>query len=350
MTQLELVALTKIYSASSTGIFDVNLTIEPGELLVLLGPSGCGKTTTLRLIAGLDRPSSGDVRFDGRSVVALPPEQRAAPMVFQQHALFPFMSVGNNIAFGLKVRKLSRTVIREKVAQALAAVQLSGYEDRWPDELSGGQRQRVALARVLAIEPRILLLDEPLSNLDRALREELREVVRGVQRMAGITTIFVTHDQTEAVALADRIALMFDGRLHQVDTPRAFFEAPATARVARFFGGVNFIDGVKRGRVVETPLGTLEIENTPLPDGEVLVSIRPEAIEIGANGHNNLDGRLLAYQYYGSAARCQASVNGCTLSLVAPPFASLSVNGAITLHLPRERLILFPAEKARNGD
>jgi len=177
-------------------------------------------------------------------------------MIFQQHSLFPFMSVGDNVAYGLRLRKRSRTDIRQQVAEALKMVQLAGYEDRWPDQLSGGQCQRVALARVLAVEPRILLLDEPLSSLDPSLREEIREVIRQLQRAKGITTIFVTHDQSEAVVLADRIALLISGHLHQVDHPRAFFEAPRDISVVRFFGGVNVLPGIKQGLMVQTPVAS----------------------------------------------------------------------------------------------
>ncbi|MCP4356444.1 MAG: ABC transporter ATP-binding protein, partial [Chloroflexi bacterium] len=204
MTTLTLQNLTKEYAPGVTAVSDLNLTINEGELMVLLGPSGCGKTTTLRLISGLLQPTRGDVLFDGRSVLTVPPEKRNAVMVFQEHTLFPFMSVGDNVAYGLKMRKCNRAEIQERVAAALTAVQLPNFQNHWPDQLSGGQRQRVALARALIIRPRLLLLDEPLSNLDRSLREELRQMVRTLQQEAGITTLFVTHDQAEAVAIADR--------------------------------------------------------------------------------------------------------------------------------------------------
>jgi len=353
VTTVELVGLRKEYGDGPAVVRDLSLTIHDGELMVLLGPSGCGKTTTLRMLAGLTAPTAGDLRFDGVSVLNTPPEKRGAAMVFQQHALFPFMSVGDNVAFGLKLRKLDKTTTRERVAEALAAVQLPGFEERWPDQLSGGQLQRVALARVLAIKPRVLLLDEPLSNLDRNLRAELREMIRDLQRTTGITTLFVTHDQTEAIAIADRLALMLDGKLHQVASPRTFFEAPADAQVARFFGGVNFIPGVKDGAIVRTPAGPLEIctdggsVDAPdgIPDGEVLLTIRPEAVEIGRNGQNNLSASVRGYEYQGTNARCSVAVDGINLQILTQPFQSYRKDETITVHLPRERLCILPPEK-----
>jgi ABC-type Fe3+/spermidine/putrescine transport system ATPase subunit len=315
--------------------------VADGEMLVLLGPSGSGKTTTLRLIAGLLNPTAGDLLFDGRSVLHTPPEKREAVMVFQEHMLFPFMSVGDNVAFGLKIKKQPKKAIREAVALALEAVQLSGFEGRWPDELSGGQRQRVALARALAVKPRLLLLDEPLSNLEPGLREELREMIRTLQREVGITTLFVTHDQMEAVAIADRIALLFDGHLHQIGRPRDFYEQPANEQVARFFGGVNFLPGIKQGGVVETAVGPLEVVQNGMPDGKVLVTIRPEAIEIGSNGHNNLPAEVSSYNYRGLVAYCKAGVEGLELQVVAQPFRPYTEGERVTLHLPRERICLL---------
>ncbi len=247
MTTLTLSNLTKAYTPGIPAISGLDLTIEEGRLVVLLGPSGCGKTTTMRLIAGLLHPTAGDILFDGRSVRDVPPEKRSIGMVFQEASLFPFLSVGQNIAFGLKMRKMPSSTIVDRVAGALDAVQLPGFENRRPDQLSGGQRQRVALARALVIRPRLLLLDEPLTNLDPELRGDLREMIRELQKEAGITTVFVTHDQAEAVAIADRIALLIGGRLRQEGEPRDFYESPADAEVARFFGADNFIPGIKQG-------------------------------------------------------------------------------------------------------
>ena len=204
--------------------------------MVLLGPSGSGKTTTLRLIAGLLRPAAGDVLFDGESVLDVPPERRGVVMVFQENTLFPFRTVGENLEFGLRMRKTERRERTARIIDALDSVQLSGFEDRWPDELSGGQKQRVALARALVVRPELLLLDEPLSSLEPALRAEMRDTITHLQREMGVTTVLVTHDQNEAVAVADRIALMIDGGIRQVGKPSEFFEHPADADTARFFG------------------------------------------------------------------------------------------------------------------
>ncbi len=344
MTSVALDNLSVIYSPGSQVLGSVTLRVEPGELMVLLGPSGSGKTTMLRALAGLLQPSEGDIRFDDRSVLDVPPEQRGAVMVFQEHALFPFMNVAANVAFGLKMRRMDSAVIRSRVAEALAAVQLAGYEARWPGELSGGQRQRVALARALVIQPRVLLLDEPLSSLEPSLREELRGTIRTLQQQAGITMIFVTHDQTDAVAVADRICLLMQGRVRQTGTPRSFFERPVDSEVARFFGGINFLPGIKRGGIVETSLGPLEVVATDRPDGDVLVTIRPEAVEVGRNGHNNLVGSVESYSFQGLVARCGAGISDTQLQLTVPPYQRFRRGERIVLHLPRERIHLLPLE------
>lgn len=310
--------------------------------MVLLGPSGCGKTTTLRLVAGLLTPTRGDILFDGQSILPVPPEKRGAVMVFQKDALFSFMSVAENVAFGLKMQKLERAEIEEKVAAALAAVQLPNYQERRPDQLSSGQRQRVALARALVIQPRLLLLDEPLSNLDRELRQDLRQIIRSLQQEAGITMLFVTHDQAEAVVLADRIGLLIDGRLRQVGSPRDFYEQPVDAQVARFFGATNFIAGMKKGQIVATEMGEVEVDDTAVADGPVTLTIRPEAIEIGSNGHNNFAAQVQTSRYYGQTSQCQVRIKGTQLQILTHPFNAYQNGDEIILHLPRERICLLP--------
>ncbi len=342
MTSLNLIDITKEISPGKLAVENLNLSIADGELLALLGPSGSGKTTTLRLIAGLIKPTRGEVLFDGVSVLEVPPEKRGAVLVFQEHALFPFMSVGKNVAFGLKLKGLSQDEIRRRVTQSLNSVRLSGFEDRWPDQLSGGQRQRVALARALVLHPKVLLLDEPLSNLEPALRKELREMISALQKQARITTIFVTHDQGEAVAVADRIALLLEGKIRQVGPPRDFYEKPVDEKVSRFFGGVNFISGLKQGGVVDTAIGPLAVSQTEWPDGRVLLTIRPEAIEIGFNGYNNLTAQIRSYSYRGQLAQCETNVNGVDLQVIAPPFHFYEVGDSIPLHLPQERIFLLP--------
>lgn len=347
MTSLTLTSLSKNFSTRDGVVNAVNavsLRVESGELLALLGPSGCGKTTILRLIAGLIAPSAGDIAFDDASVRQVPPEKRGAVLVFQNHSLFPFLSVAENVAFGLKLRRLKRDEIRRRVTDVLGLVKLSGYENRWADELSGGQRQRVALARALVIEPKLLLLDEPLSNLDPELRDELRTEIVSLQKRLGVTTIFVTHDQAEAVAIADRIALLMAGRIVQVGVPRDFYERPAEARVARFFGAGNIFPARKRGEMLETGWGALYINPSPLPDGPVLATIRPEALAFGPNGANTLTGQVAAFTYQGDSARCRVALGDSILDLAAPPSAVYQPGQAITLHFPREHIWLMPVE------
>ena len=347
MTTVSLHNLSLDFPSGPSVLHDVSLTVGQGELMVLLGPSGSGKTTILRSIAGLLRPTAGDIRFDERTVLDVPPEKRGAVMLFQEHALFPFWDVGANVAFGLRMRRIDATTIRRKVAQALAAVQLTGYENRRPDELSGGQRQRVALARALVVQPRVLLLDEPLSSLEPSLREDLRGTIRTLQQQAGITMIFVTHDQTDAVAVADRICLLMQGAVRQIGEPRSFFERPVDSEVARFFGGINFLPGIKRGRIVETDIGPLEVDDTERPDGDVLVTIRPEAVEIGENGHNNLVGMVESYSFQGLVARCGAGISDTQLQLTVTPYQRFRRGEKILIHLPRERIHLLPVENGQ---
>lgn len=241
MTVLELRAARKDFADAR---INVSLRAESGEQLVLLGPSGCGKTTVLRMIAGLTELDSGDVLFDGQSMAGVAPENRDAAMVFQAHALFPFRTVFENVEYGLKIRKVPTTERSERTHAALDAVQLGPYADRWPDDLSGGERQRVALARAIVVEPRTLLLDEPLSSLDPVLRSDLQQLVRSVQRDRQITSVFVTHDREEAVAVADQIAVMLDGRVMQVGSPREVFAHPASDAVAHFLGSTPVPDQI----------------------------------------------------------------------------------------------------------
>jgi ABC-type Fe3+/spermidine/putrescine transport system ATPase subunit len=341
MTQLTLSHLTKQYPNGVQAVADFSLTVASGELLALLGPSGCGKSTLLRMIAGLLAPTRGDIAFNGQSVLRAPAQKRGAVMVFQQHQLFPFMSVADNIAFGLKIQKFDRATISQKISQILDMVQLPGYQERMPDQLSGGERQRIALARALVLKPNLLLLDEPLSHLNPGLREELREMICHLQKQTGITTLFVTHDQTEAVAIANRVALMVEGQLKQIDTPRAFFERPADRDVAEFFGGVNFLPAQKRGNVLETELGRLEIDPS-LPDGQAIATIRPEAIELGPNGHNNLKVRIKTYNYHGMMARCLTGLGHVDLQFITPPHQQFQVGQEIIIHIPRDRIWLLP--------
>lgn len=342
MTTVALKALTKSYVQGVAAVRDVSLEIRQGELVALLGPSGCGKTTILKMIAGLLQPSAGDVAFDGASVVGIAPERRRAVMLFQNYLLFPYMTVGDNVGFGPRMRREPKPAVQKRVREMLDLVRLPGFENRWPSELSGGQQQRVALARALVTEPRVLLLDEPLSNLDAHLRDEMRDLIVRLQRQLGITTVFVTHDQQEAVVLADRIALLFEGVLHQYAEPRAFYEQPATVRVAEFFGGTNFVKGVKAGPMIRTPIGTLIIEGSLQADGDVIVMIRPDAIECRTNGTNVFPGIVKRYLYAGTHTRFFVDVNGVELQVVGPATGKLVHEEMMTICLPSERLVVLP--------
>ena len=242
MTQLELSSLVKRFG-DVTAVKGISLLVKPGSLVALLGPSGCGKTTTLRMIAGLEQPTEGDIRFNEESVLHLPPDKRNIGMVFQRYVLFPHMNVEKNVSFGLRMRGIEKVEIDKRVADVLEIVQLKGFEKRFPSQLSGGQQQRVAIARTVITNPRLMLMDEPLSNLDAKLREEMRAFITDLQKRLQLTTVFVTHDQVEAIELADQIGVMFDGEIVQFGTPEDIFNHPVNARVADFMGATNLIKG-----------------------------------------------------------------------------------------------------------
>ncbi len=303
----------------------LDLAVEEGEFVTLLGPSGCGKTTTLGVVAGFFEPSAGEVVLGGKPLVGLPPFRRNIGVVFQDYALFPHMTVAQNVAFGLKMRKVSTPEIERRVREILSLVRLGEFADRHPQHLSGGQRQRVALARALVIRPRLLLLDEPLSNLDLKLREELRLEIVGLQRQLGIATIFVTHDQTEALVMSDRIAVMKDGRIEQVDTPHGIYEKPVTKFVAEFIGSMTFVRaelvepadeegfGTARtagGRIVPVRLDRAMARGLP-----VSIAIRPEKARLvrgnfTSNGIVSLPGRVVSVAYLGSRQEVRLDLEG----------------------------------------
>src|SRR5215510_3868332 len=261
MSRLTIRGLSKRY-AGSAAVIGFDLDVAQGEFVSLLGPSGCGKTTTLRCVAGLEVPTSGRISFGEQDVTRLPPERRNIGMVFQNYALFPHMTVGENIGFGLQMRGLDHAATRTKVDAVIDMVQLDGFYGRHPHELSGGQQQRVAVARALVIEPALLLLDEPLANLDAKLRDEMRVFIRSLQQRVGITTLYVTHDQAEAMTMSDRIVVMFGGAIHQIGSPYDIYFRPATREVAEFIGQSNLIAAEVIGRdearlVVQTALGRM---------------------------------------------------------------------------------------------
>ncbi|MFZ5781849.1 MAG: ABC transporter ATP-binding protein [Pseudomonadota bacterium] len=281
MAELALSSLSKHYG-DFHAVREVSLQIADGEFLVLLGPSGCGKTTTLRMVAGFIEPSGGHVRLAGQDVTLLPPWKRNAGMVFQSYALFPHMTVAQNVAFGLEMRKLPRADIARRVEEALALVRLAGYGQRLPRQLSGGQQQRVALARALAIRPDVLLLDEPLSNLDAKLRQEVRVEIRELQRQLGLTTVMVTHDQEEALTMADRLVVMNEGAVRQVGSQRDLYERPADRFVAGFVGRSTFLPGRIEAPGRFRSDGGLAIACSGGTPGKAVLALRPEQVAIAA--------------------------------------------------------------------
>ncbi|AVT36841.1 ABC transporter ATP-binding protein [Plantactinospora sp. BB1] len=337
-------------AGDAAAVDDVDLSVDAGEFFTLLGPSGCGKTTTLRMIAGFYFPTAGRIRFGTEDVTRKPPNKRDTGMVFQNYALFPHLSVAQNVGYGLKIRKVRGADARARIAEALDQVHLTGYGDRRIDQLSGGQQQRVALARALVIRPRTLLLDEPLSNLDAKLREETRTEIRRIQRDAGLTSIYVTHDQAEAMAMSDRIAVMESGRVRQVGTPQEIYHRPATTFVARFIGRSNVLSLpvlAAAGQTVEVrlPDGTTRTVAAPpehglAESGTALVSIRPEHIGLcGPEEREALAGRITDLEFTGMATNLTVDASGQELTVAAVEVPDgLAVGDRIGLKVPAARM------------
>ncbi len=307
---------------------DITLAVEPGEFFALLGPSGSGKSTLLRLIAGFNQANRGRLLVDGRDIDRVPPHARNIGMVFQSYALWPHMSVYDNVAFGLVERRVARGEIKRRVGEALALVGLSDYAQRRPNQLSGGQQQRVALARTIVIEPQVLLLDEPLSNLDKKLREQMRLELKRLQRTLGITTIFVTHDQEEAMTTADRMAVLDAGVLQQVGRPRELFDTPANRFVAEFVGSTNLIAG--RYDATRSVFVTDSLGDIPLTGGNAgnALSIRPHALTIAAQrGAHGLwfDGEVQESEFLGEFTRYQVRVGKALLTADAPHLSATPI-------------------------
>lgn len=339
---------------SFTAVDDVSFDIAPGEFVALLGPSGCGKTTLLRAIAGLVTPTSGDILLCGKSLLTVPVESRDIGMVFQSYALFPHMTVAENVAFGLQMRRAPKAGMAARVEEALALVRMNGLSHRYPGQLSGGQQQRIALARALVTKPRVLLLDEPLAALDAKLREAMQFELRQLQQHLGITTIFVTHDQQEALAMADRVAVMKAGRVEQFDTPRVMYDAPATPFVAEFIGQMNqwparLVDRQDAGARVRCECGDIKVRNiggeVSLGDG-VAVMVRPEKMQISAtalvNGSDNaLHGRLKGVMFSGEKTFCYVET---PLGLMTTVMQNLTTGADVGLVSGDEIVLTWRAE------
>ena len=358
MPLLSLKNISKRYG-QTPAVADVSLDVGRGEFFGLLGPSGCGKTTTLRMIAGLEKPDTGSIEFDGDDITNLPAERRGFGMVFQNYALFPHLNVFENVAFGLRARKRPITEIRERVKSALELVQLPGYEKRRVDELSGGQQQRVAIARAIAIEPALLLFDEPLSNLDVSLREATRSELRELVGRLGLTAVYVTHDQEEAFALCDRISVMSGGRILQTGKPRDLYERPANLSVARFLGRNNLIrvmrlssskEGIgefktlEGGHVLRVPVNHDDLAPLNKP---CILAIRPEHVVI-SNGEKQLENAIAAkvteIDFAGATSTIKLDANGLGLEALELASYEATVGDSCTAVLPPEKISLLKDE------
>jgi len=358
MATLELSDLAKSYDGNALALDHIDLTIEHGELVALLGPSGCGKTTTLRLVAGFLEPDAGTVRVGGDIIASpklmVPPERRRMSMIFQSYAIWPHKTIFQNVAYGLKYRGVGRADAADKVRRMLDVVQLGHLSERYPGELSGGQQQRVALARALVVEPEILLLDEPLSNLDANLREEMRFEIRRLHDEFQFTSVYVTHDQSEAMVIADRICVMNQGRIEQVGSPSEIYERPRTRFVADFVGKTNLLSGSLKGKN-EFDLGSgvvlpVTSEAAAAASGDVCVSLRPHDIILRAPGGGDVDGyrtyagTIEACFYFGEHLDYQVRVgDGCELRVITQPGKPIATGSAVDVLIHPDHCVIVQA-------
>jgi putative spermidine/putrescine transport system ATP-binding protein len=359
MAYLELAGVQKRFPGGLVAVENFDLAAERGEFVSFLGPSGCGKTTTLRMIAGFEQPTAGTIRIDGADLTRVPPNRRNVGMVFQSYALFPNMTVAGNIGFGLRLRKRSKDAIKVRVDELLKLIHLEGRGDRYPYQLSGGQQQRVALARALAIEPSVLLLDEPLSALDAKIRISLRREIRSIQRQLGITTVYVTHDQEEALELSDRIVVMSEGRIEQVGTPFEIYNFPATTFVASFVGTLNQLTGT----VVDGPGGVVEVAGQRIrasrgiaaaAGSAMSISIRPEMLSVGegAATANRLSGRVHDVSFLGAIVRIDVALGEQVMSadVFSDPNLSVPERGSeITVSFPPDACLILGGAGSADG-
>ena len=350
MTEVIIEGLTKTFG-TSRAVDSISMRIADGEFISLLGPSGCGKTTTLKMIAGFEDVTGGAIHFDGVDVVNVPAEKRDIGMVFQNYALFPHMTVTQNLAFGLEMRKVAKPEIKARIAAVLEMVQLARLTDRYPSQLSGGQQQRVALARALVIEPKILLLDEPLANLDAKLREEMRVFIRDLQRRVGITTVYVTHDQAEAMTMSDRVVVMFGGRIAQIGRPTDIYKRPHSLEVAEFVGQVNLVEGTVRsvaeGRaVVGSVFGDVSVPDRGMAKAgmAVTLALRPEAAVLHPAAGKGAVGKVVARYYSGSLVDFRVALGtGETIHVQTFPSVEFEEGDAVAVFAPADSFWLIGA-------
>ena len=349
MASVTIQNVTKAFG-NSVVLDNFNAVFDNGEFITLLGPSGCGKTTMLRIIAGFEKPTSGCVMFDDKVVssekVFLQPEKRDIGMVFQSYAVWPHMTVEDNVAYPLKIKKVDKAAIKKKVDRVLGMVHLTQYAQRIPSQLSGGQQQRVALARALVAEPALLLLDEPLSNLDAKLRESMRFEIKEIQKEFGITVVYVTHDQTEAMAMSDRIVVINRGVIQQIGAPREIYTAPVNPFVADFVGKIEFLDGEVKAGCIELDGCGQRLPYEGDKKGRVIVGIRPEQITYAAEGEGQLTGTVKTHFYLGDVDDCRVDLGGeKEVRVIADPYESMGVSAGKQVSLKVRSFLVYEAQE-----
>lgn len=335
---IELQNISKSFNGKKV-LADINLEVFKGELISLLGPSGCGKTTTLKIIAGLLKPDTGDILFNGKSVLTVPVEKRGAVIVFQDYFLFPHLNVEENVGFGLKMAKVDKEIRKKQVKKMLELVQLKDCNKKMPHELSGGQKQRVALARALAIEPKVLLLDEPFSNLDVRLREDMRDFILAIQKQLNITTILVTHDKEEALMTSDKMAIMLDGEIKQFGTPLELYQRPCSKEVANFLGEKNYIYGsIIDGYFVS---GICKFKTNLNNNKGISLMIRPEDIKLYSPGETDIKGIIKLKKYAGDRIYYTVKVQDLEIKLIADPNMNFQIGDEVSISIDYEKGIFF---------
>ncbi len=346
---VRIASATKIYDNAVRAVDRVDLEIKAGEFFTLLGPSGCGKTTLLRMIAGFNTIDEGNIYFNDQVINHIPAHRRNIGMVFQNYAIFPHLSVRENVAYGLKARKIKGAELEKRVNEGLELMAISEYRDRQPSQLSGGQQQRVALARALVAEPALLLLDEPLSNLDAKLRESMRFEIKEIQRESGITVLYVTHDQTEAMAMSDRIVVINRGVIQQIGVPRDIYSQPANPFVADFVGKIEFLEGEVKADCIELDGCGQRLPYEGDKKGRVIVGVRPEHVKYAPIGQGSLNGTIKSHFYLGDVNDCRVDLGGGKeLRVIADPYDSMDVEAGKKVSLNVREFLVYDEQGPGN--